>query len=74
MSVAREAPRSTETQGDAMTDNSNALKYCFHGQHSKPRADFKKLPGVKTTREVCAACYAKIMADRKQKKSAEPAR
>jgi len=48
--------------------NLSPLKYCFHGQHSKPRAGFRSLPGVKQTREVCAECFQKIMADRKQKK------
>ena len=48
--------------------NLDPLKYCFHGQHSKPRAGFRTLPGVKMTREVCAVCYEKIMAERRQKK------
>ena len=48
--------------------NLNPLKYCFHGQHSRPRATFRTLPGVKNKREVCAECFEKIMADRKQKK------
>ena len=48
--------------------NLSPLKYCFHGQHSKPRATFRPLPGVKVRREVCAECYEKIMADRRQKK------
>lgn len=52
-----------------MMGNLNPLKYCFHGQHSKPRASFRTLPGIKKTREVCADCYEKIMADRKRKKS-----
>jgi hypothetical protein len=50
--------------------NLNPLKYCFHGQHSSPRSKFRTLPGVKQTREVCATCYDKIMAERKQKKAA----
>jgi hypothetical protein len=50
--------------------NLNPLKYCFHGQHSKPRATFRTLPGVKNKRQVCAECYEKIMADRKRKKEA----
>ena len=50
--------------------NLNPLKYCFHGQHSKPRVSFRTLPGVKQTRQVCSSCYEKIMADRKQKKAA----
>lgn len=48
--------------------NLNPLKYCFHGQHSRPRATFRTLPGVKNKREVCAECFEKIMADRKAKK------
>ncbi|MGA8049296.1 MAG: hypothetical protein WCA09_03855 [Burkholderiales bacterium] len=44
------------------------LKYCYHGQHSKPRSSFRTLPGLKNKRGVCAECYAKIMADRKSKK------
>ena len=48
--------------------NLNPQKYCFHGQHSRPRAGFRTLPGVKQTRQVCAECYEKIMADRKRKK------
>ncbi len=47
--------------------NLNPLKYCYHGQHSKPRKQFRTLPGRGRTREVCAECYDKIMADRKQK-------
>ena len=50
--------------------NLNPLKYCFHGQHSSPRAKFRTLPGIKQSREVCATCYDKIMAERKQKKAA----
>ena len=49
--------------------NLNPLKYCFHGQHSRPRATFRTLPG-KTKRQVCAECYEKIKADRKQKQNA----
>jgi hypothetical protein len=44
------------------------LKYCYHGQHSKPAETFRFLPGSKTRRAVCAECYAKIIADRKKKK------
>ena len=47
--------------------NLNPMKYCFHGQHSRPRKTFRTLPGVKNRREVCAECYDRIMADRKQK-------
>jgi len=53
---------------DQQMANLNPLKYCFHGQHSRPRATFRTLPGVKNKREVCAECFEKIMADRKQKK------
>ena len=53
--------------------NLNPLKYCFHGQHSRPRATFRTLPGVRNKRAVCAECYEKIMADRKQKKQAATA-
>ena len=54
-----------------MTDGvgtSSPLKFCYHGQHYRPRDQFKPLPGTTHRREVCADCYAKIMADRKQKK------
>lgn len=53
--------------------NLNPLKYCFHGQHSRPRATFRTLPGVRNKRAVCAECYEKIMADRKQKRKAAAA-
>jgi hypothetical protein len=48
---------------------SMALKYCFHGQHSKPESTFRILPGTKQKRRVCADCYTKIMADRRSKKA-----
>lgn len=54
--------------GSDKVGNLNPLKYCFHGQHSKPRSSFRTLPGVKTRRAVCAECYEKIIAERKQKK------
>lgn len=60
----------SRTHKETMLPNLNPLKYCFHGQHSKPRSSFRTLPGVKQTREVCAQCYEKIMADRKQKRAA----
>jgi len=44
------------------------LRYCYHGQHSKPRDSFKFLPGLKNKRAVCSDCYQKILADRKKKK------
>lgn len=47
--------------------NLNPLKYCYHGQHSRPRATFRALPGGPRKREVCAECYEKIMAERKQR-------
>jgi hypothetical protein len=47
--------------------NLDPLKFCYHGQHSKPRAGFRVLPGGTRRREVCAECYEKIMADRKKK-------
>lgn len=47
--------------------NLNPLKYCFHGKHSKPRAQFRILPGVNNTSAVCAECYAKIVAKTEQK-------
>jgi hypothetical protein len=53
--------------GESMA-NLNPLKYCFHGQHSRPRATFRTLPGIKHKREVCAQCYEKIMAERTKKK------
>lgn len=43
------------------------LKYCFHGQHSKPESTFRILPGTKQKRRVCSECYTKIMADRRSK-------
>ncbi len=46
--------------------SSDQLKYCFHGQHSRPLAEFKTLPGTKQKRQVCALCYQKIMTDRKK--------
>ena len=48
---------------------SMALKYCFHGQHSKPESTFRILPGTKQKRRVCSDCYTKIMADRRSKKT-----
>ena len=53
--------------------DSVALKYCFHGQHSKPESTFKLLPGTKQKRRVCAECYTKIMADRRSKERAQRA-
>ena len=47
---------------------STPLKFCYHGQHYRPREQFKSLPGSTHRREVCADCYAKIMADRKEKR------
>ena len=52
--------------------NLNPQKYCFHGRHSRLRANFRTLPGVNPTRVVCAECFEKIMADRKQKKGCVP--
>jgi hypothetical protein len=51
--------------------NLDPLKYCFQGQHSKPRTTFRILPGPKENRAVCAECYEKIMADRAKKKKSE---
>jgi hypothetical protein len=42
------------------------LKFCMHGQHAKPRSEFRVLPGGERRREVCSECYAKIMAARKR--------
>ena len=53
--------------------NLNPLKYCYHGQHAQPRAKFRALPGGQRKREVCAECYDKIMAVRKQR-GQKPAR
>ena len=53
---------------------STPLKFCYHGQHYRPREQFKALPGGTHRREVCADCYAKIMADRKQKRKGGLAR
>jgi hypothetical protein len=53
---------------------SNPLRFCYHGQHYRPREQFKALPGGTHRREVCADCYARIMADRKlkRKKTKQP--
>jgi hypothetical protein len=51
-----------------MTTQSTPLKFCYHGQHSKPADGFKQLPGAKVKREVCAQCYQRIMEDRRQKR------
>jgi len=59
-------------QKDIAVANLNPQKFCFHGQHAKPRATFRILPGAKLTRAVCAECYEKIMVDLKQKKNALP--
>jgi len=48
--------------------NLNPLKYCFYGKHAKPRATFRRLPGMTGTRAVCAECYEKMKADREKKK------
>ena len=48
--------------------NLDPLKYCFHGQHSRPRRGFRTLPGAKNNRQVCAECYDKIMAARQRKR------
>ena len=55
----------------AAPSGSVALKYCFHGQHSKPESTFKLLPGTKQKRRVCSECYTKIMADRRSKEKAQ---
>ena len=47
---------------------SNPLRFCYHGQHYRPREQFKALPGGTHRREVCSDCYARIMADRKLKR------
>jgi len=68
---APQAMPNSDTMGTArIMTNLNPLKYCFHGQHSRPRATFRTLPGVRNKRAVCAECFEKIMADRKQKKKA----
>jgi hypothetical protein len=54
--------------------NLNPLKYCFHGQHAKPRATFRILPGAKGERAVCAECYDEIVAERAQKRASEAVR
>ena len=51
-----------------MTTQTTPLKFCYHGQHSKPADGFKQLPGAKVKREVCAQCYQRIMEDRRQKR------
>jgi hypothetical protein len=47
--------------------NLNPLRYCFHGGHAMPRAQFRFLPGINNMRAVCAECYAKIVTDPPQK-------
>ena len=49
--------------------NLNPLKYCFQCRRSMRRATFRTLPGIKRRREVCADCYEKIIADRKEKRA-----
>jgi hypothetical protein len=44
------------------------LKFCYHGQHSKPEDYFRILPGTHK-RAICLDCYAKIRADKKLKKT-----
>jgi hypothetical protein len=44
------------------------LKFCYHGQHSKPEDYFRVLPGTHK-RAICLDCYAKIRADKKLKKT-----
>ncbi len=51
----------------SLSFQSITLKYCFHGQHSKPESTFRILPGTKQKRRVCSECYTKIMADRRSK-------
>jgi hypothetical protein len=53
-------------RGNRPMGNPEPLKFCSHGQHAKPRAEFRTLPGVAGKREVCADCYRKIMAVRKR--------
>ena len=74
------AHRDSEPGADSIVSDSSkitppkdpsALKYCFHGQHSKPESTFKLLPGTKQKRRVCAECYTKIMADRRSKERAQ---
>ncbi len=50
------------------------MKFCYHGQHTKPRAQFRSLPGRDRTRLVCAECFEKIMADRKKKAQRAPSK
>ena len=49
--------------------NLNPLKFCFQCRRSVRRATFRTLPGLKRKREVCAECFEKIMANRKEKGS-----
>lgn len=61
-------PEPPVTEPDfALSFQSITLKYCFHGQHSKPESTFRILPGTKQKRRVCSECYTKIMADRRSK-------
>jgi hypothetical protein len=66
-----------KTPGSSHNDemaNLNPLKFCYHGQHSKPRSTFRTLPGSENNRQICAECYDKIVADRKKKKEVAPVR
>lgn len=47
--------------------NLNPLRFCYHGQHVRPRSMFRALPGGDRKREVCAECYERIMTERKVK-------
>ena len=52
-------------------NETDPIKYCFHGQHHATRASFRWLPGVDSQgrrKQVCEACYLKIVAGRKQAK------
>lgn len=46
------------------------IRWCIHGQHMKRRDGFRPLPGTehgrKKPREVCAECFDKIMAKRRE--------
>lgn len=47
--------------------NLNPLRFCYHGQHARPRNKFRALPGGDRRREVCEECYEKIMSERRLK-------
>jgi hypothetical protein len=55
-----------------MSGEKFSMRFCLHGRHMKPRAEFRVLPGVRARREVCEECYQIILAARERVKK-EPA-